>query len=214
MAVALRSRLRDAAFRMLPAGRLLQKGPTTGRRIALTFDDGPDHHTEEYLAVLDRFSVPATFFIMGDMSELRPDLVREYIRRGHQLGNHGYDHNKFTELSQSALANQLRATDAAIGPQPDGKWVRPPHGALGVWTIAQLLASDYVIALWSFDSKDYELDDADDIARRCSPEAIGPGDVVLFHEGMSTTLAALPRIIDGLLKAGYECVTMADLFRG
>jgi peptidoglycan-N-acetylglucosamine deacetylase len=214
MAVALRSRIRDVAFRMLPAGRLLRKGPVTaGRRIALTFDDGPDHHTEEYLAVLDRYSVPATFFIMGDMSELRPDLVREYVRRGHQIGNHGYDHNKFTELSQSGLANQLRATEAAIGAQPEGKWVRPPHGALGLRTIAQLLANDYVIALWSFDSKDYELDDADEIALRCSPEAIGAGDVVLFHEGMSSTLRALPRILDGLLGAGYECVTMADLFR-
>lgn len=214
MAVALRARIRDGVFRMLPQGRLLQKGPATARRVALTFDDGPDHHTEDYLDVLDRYSVPATFFIMGDMSELRPDLVREYIRRGHQLGSHGYDHNKFTELSQSALANQLRATDAAIGAQPEGRWVRPPHGALGLRTIAQLLASDYVIAMWSFDSKDYELDDTDDIVERCSPEVITPGEVLLFHEGMSTTLHALPRIIGGLHDAGYECVTMADLFRG
>ena len=213
MAVALRSRVRDAVFRMLPAGRVLQRGPTTAKRVALTFDDGPDHHTEDYLAVLDRYGVPATFFIMGDNSELRPDLVREYVRRGHQIGSHGYDHNKFTDLSQTGLANQLRATEGAIGPQPEGKWVRPPHGALGLRVIAQLLASDYVIALWSFDSKDYELDDADGIVARCAPEAIGPGEVVLFHEGMGSTLHALPRIIEGLHGAGYECVTMADLFR-
>src|SRR5258705_238479 len=177
MAVALRSRVREAAYRILPAGRLLRRGPTNVRRVALTFDDGPDHHTEEYLDVLDRFRVPATFFIMGDMSELRPDLVREYVRRGHQVGSHGYDHHKFTELSQTALAGQLRATETAIGAQPEGKWVRPPHGALGLRAVAQLLAGDYVIALWSFDSRDYELKDPDAVAARCTPEAIATGAV-------------------------------------
>lgn len=213
MAVALRSRIREAAYRILPAGRLLRRGPDNVRRVSLTFDDGPDHHTEDYLDVLDRFGVPATFFVMGDMSELRPDLVREYTRRGHQVGSHGYDHHRFTELTQNALAYQLRATDNAIGPQPDGKWVRPPHGTLGFRAVAQLLASDYVIALWSFDSLDYELKDSDAIAARCAPEAITPGEVILFHEGMPSTLRALPRVIDGLLGAGYECVTMADLYR-
>jgi peptidoglycan/xylan/chitin deacetylase (PgdA/CDA1 family) len=197
---------------MMPAGRLLRRGPAAPRRVALTFDDGPDHHTEGFLDVLDHYAVPATFFIMGDMSELRPDLVREYVRRGHQIGSHGYDHHKFTELSQDALAQQLRATDTAIGPQPAGKWVRPPHGALGLRVMAQLLANDYVIALWSFDSKDYDLKDADATAARVAPEAVTPGDVILFHEGMPTTLEALPRIIEALHADGYECVTMADLF--
>jgi peptidoglycan/xylan/chitin deacetylase (PgdA/CDA1 family) len=212
MAVALRSRLREAAYRLVPSGRLLRRGPAGHRRVALTFDDGPDHHTEGYLDVLDHYRVAATFFIMGDLSELRPDLVREYLRRGHQIGSHGYDHHKFTELTTRALAAQLRATEHAIGPQPAGKWVRPPHGALGLRTIAQLLANDYVIAMWSFDSMDYGLKDADATAERCAPSAVAPGEVMLFHEGMPSTLAALPRIIEGLFGAGYECVTMADLF--
>ena len=210
--LALRTRLRDAAFRMLPPGRFLRRGPADARRVALTFDDGPDHRTAEYLDLLDRHGVAATFFVMGDNSELRPDLVREYVRRGHQVASHGYDHNKFTELSTSALSAQLRATDTVLGPQPAGRWVRPPHGAVNLRVLGHMLANGYTIAMWSFDSQDYMAKDAASIVERCAPEAIEPGEVMLFHEGMDTTLAALPRVIEGLQRAGYECVTMADLY--
>jgi len=211
-AAALRTRLRDAAYRMVPGGRLLRRGPTTARRIALTFDDGPDPLTPAYLDVLDRHGVPATFFIMGDLSEERSELVREYTRRGHQIGGHGYNHHKFTTLSARELAAQLHATETAIGPQPQGRWVRPPYGALGLRSLAQLVVADYVVALWSFDSHDYDARDAEAVVERCSPAAITAGEVLLFHEGMPSTLAALPRIIDALHADGYECVTMADLF--
>lgn len=210
--MALRARLREAAYRFVPGGRVLQRGPATARRIALTFDDGPDQHTTDCLDVLDRYGVPATFFITGDMSELRPDLVREYVRRGHQVGGHGYNHHRFTTLSARELAAQLAATEIAIGPQPQGKWVRPPYGALGVRSLAQLVAADYWIALWSFDSQDYETRDPEAIVARCRPSSIRPGEVILLHEGMPATVAALPRVIEGLQADGYECVTMADLF--
>ena len=210
--LALRNRVRDAAFRMMPAGRFLRRGPSGVRRVALTFDDGPDHRTEEYLDLLDRYGAAATFFVMGDNSELRPDLVREMVRRGHQVASHGYDHNKFTELSRSALAAQLRATETVIGPQPAGRWVRPPHGAINLRVVGQLFARGYTIAMWSFDSQDYMAKDPEAVVARCVPEAIGPGEVMLFHEGMGSTLAALPRVIEGLHRAGYECVTMADLY--
>jgi len=198
---------------MASAARVLRRGPANQRRVALTFDDGPDEHTERYLDVLDRHSVPATFFIMGDRSEQHPELVRQYRRRGHQIASHGYDHTKFTELSHSELATQLRTTQDALGPLPDGMWVRPPYGALNVGTLVQLVARGQVIALWSLDSLDYQLTDPDAIAARCSPEVVVPGDVLLFHEGMPATLQALSRIIDALHAANYECVTMADLFR-
>lgn len=210
---ALRRRARDVLFGVLPPSYLVRRGPASARRVALTFDDGPDDLTEEYLDLLDRLGVPATFFIMGNASSERPRLVREYVRRGHQIAGHGWDHQSFPKLSTTGLRDQLRRTDAVLGPQPGARpWVRPPHGALSGRVVAQLVAGGYTIAMWSFDSKDYEIADPDELVARCDPAAMAPGEVLLLHEGQRWTLEALPRIVGNLRAAGYECVTMADLF--
>jgi peptidoglycan/xylan/chitin deacetylase (PgdA/CDA1 family) len=208
----LRKRAADALWSAVPASRVVRRGPTDVRRIALTFDDGPDDHTERYLDVLDKAGVPATFFIMGDLSGQRPGAVREYLRRGHQVAGHGWDHQAFPTLSNAELRDQLDRTAAVLGPTLSGRsWVRPPYGKLSPRSLAVVLRHGYTVALWSFDSLDYDVRDADALVARCAPEAISPGEILLFHEGQDHTLAALPRIIDGLLGAGYECVTMADL---
>jgi peptidoglycan-N-acetylglucosamine deacetylase len=79
--------------------RILWRGPTNVRRVALTFDDGPDHRTDEYLAILSRFRVPATFFVMGQYVENDPSVLGRYLRGGHQVAGHGYVHERFTTLS-------------------------------------------------------------------------------------------------------------------
>lgn len=208
---SVRALVKNAVFGRIPG--CLRKGPATARRVALTFDDGPDDYTERYLDTLDVLGVPATFFLCGRNAELRPELVREYVRRGHQVSNHGYDHQRFTKLSRAELADQLSRTDRFIGGQATGKpWVRPPHGALDASSFVQLLSAGYTIALWSFDAKDYDDHDAASLAERCSPKHVTPGDVLLLHEGQQWTLDALPRIVTGLHAAGFELVTMHDLF--
>lgn len=202
----------EDALQRLPGGRMIWRGPSTARRVALTFDDGPDELTPRYLELLDRYGVAATFFVMGDLTEQRPGAIAEYLRRGHQVGSHGYDHQKFDKLSPREVIDQLARTAKAIGPVPQGRlWVRPPYGAMGPIDLATMLARGHVVAMWSVDSKDYDPGDADGIALRCTPGAVGPGDVLLFHEGHETTLKALPAVIEGLLGDGYELVTMADL---
>jgi peptidoglycan/xylan/chitin deacetylase (PgdA/CDA1 family) len=65
--------------------------------------------------------------------------------------------------------------------------------------------------MWSFDSLDYKLHTAQELAARCAPPAVSDGEIVLLHEGQEWTLAALPAIVESLRAAGLECVTMADL---
>jgi peptidoglycan/xylan/chitin deacetylase (PgdA/CDA1 family) len=208
---SVRALVKNVVFDRLPG--CLRRGPTTSRRVALTFDDGPDDYTERYLDLLDDLGVPATFFLCGEHADARPALVREYVRRGHQLANHGYDHTRFTKLSGAALADQLTRTEQALGGQLTGRpWVRPPHGELGASSFVRLLSAGYTIALWSVDSKDYDDHDPASLTERCSPKNVGAGDVLLMHEGQQWTLDALPRIVTALHAAGYECVTMHDLF--
>lgn len=211
MATSVRALIRNAVFDRVPG--LLRKARPGSKRVALTFDDGPDDMTTRYLDLLDELDVPATFFVLGDYAAKHPELVREYVRRGHQVAGHGYDHQRFTKLSRRDLLDQCRRTDQALGGQATGRsWVRPPHGSLDAKSLIALRASGYVVALWTIDSYDYGDSNPETIAERCGPAAVGDGDVILLHEGQEWTLEALPRIVSTLTAAGLQFVTMHDLF--
>lgn len=211
MVTSVRALVKNALFDWIPG--LLRRGPSDSKRVALTFDDGPDALTQRYLEVLDDLGVPATFFVVGERAAEHPRLVREYMRRGHQLAGHGYDHARFTKLSRRQLLDQCTHTDRAIGGQTSGRsWVRPPHGSVDAASLITLRSAGYVVALWSIDSCDYSERDPARLAERCGPSVVGGGDVLLFHEGQEWTLEALPRIVESLHASGLECVTMHDLF--
>jgi peptidoglycan/xylan/chitin deacetylase (PgdA/CDA1 family) len=206
---SLRARVKELVFDRVPG--LLRRGPAAGKRVAITFDDGPDERTVDYLDLLDRLRVPATFFLLGNNAAASPKLVREYLRRGHQVASHGYDHTCFDKLGPRALLDQCRRTEDAIGGQLTGPpWVRPPHGVLDAKAIVALRAAGYTVSLWSVDSEDYSDHDPKSIAKRCSPASAG--DVLLFHENQQHTLDALPLVVEQLRSSGHECVTMFDLF--
>lgn len=204
-------RLAREVVQRVTGGRIVWRGPEDARRVALTFDDGPHEMTERYLACLASLGAPATFFVMGYYVERRPGVVAEYLRGGHQVAGHGYYHKRFTRLAPGALRDQLARTERALGAVPHGRWVRPPHGSLGPIDGATMLASGYTVAMWTFDSRDHDGAAAEVLVERCAPARCRAGDVLLFHEGQETTLAALPRIVEALREDGYELVTMADL---
>jgi peptidoglycan/xylan/chitin deacetylase (PgdA/CDA1 family) len=193
-------------------GRIVWRGPAEPRRVALTFDDGPHELTRRTLDLLAELDVAATFFVMGTWMENKPALVADYLRGGHQLAGHGYYHKEFTTLGARGLREELAKMSSALGPLPHGAWVRPPHGTVGAIDVTTMIASGYTVALWSLDSRDHDGSPAETIADRCRPEHVGPGEVILLHEGEETTLAALPTIIERLRGDGYELVTMADMF--
>jgi peptidoglycan/xylan/chitin deacetylase (PgdA/CDA1 family) len=182
--------------------------------VALTFDDGPDRLTHEYLDVLDELGVRATFFVVGNSAVKEPELIREYVKRGHQIAAHGWDHTRFTKLRWKAIQEQVVRTNEVLPQTTSRPWVRPPYGSFDARVLAAILASGSLMAMWSFDSKDYEITDPQALTTRCTNGEIKPGDVILLHEGQQWTLDALPRIVKGLRDAGYELVTMADLVDG
>lgn len=211
MLTTVRSLVKTAVLDRTPG--ILRRASLASKRIALTFDDGPDELTPRYLELLDDLGVPATFFVSGSRAAAHPDLVREYLRRGHQVASHGFDHQRFPALSRKDLVDQLERTEAAIGGQFTGRpWVRPPHGALDASSLLTLVGQGCLVALWSVDSNDHEERDPAAIAEACSPGRVTGGDVLLFHEGQTWTLDALPRIVGALHASGLECVTMHDLF--
>ena len=71
----------------------IRHGDETHPRIALTFDDGPHpYQTDKILALLEKYDIKATFFVIGKNAELYPDIVKRELDEGHEIGNHSYSH--------------------------------------------------------------------------------------------------------------------------
>ncbi len=207
-----RSVVRAVAGCVAPSALLALRGPGRRRRVALTFDDGPTASTAQYLQLLERKAVRATFFIVGGLCRGREDTVAEVARRGHQVGSHGFSHRRFTILPSDEIRSELTRTRLLLPPDLDGKpLVRPPHGDTSLRSLAVCALAGYRTVLWSLDSGDGRECDPHAIAARVAPPRSRPGDIVLLHEGQPWTLAALPRIIDGLRGEGFELVTVNQL---
>ena len=213
LARARSSALKGVALRLLPKAVLFANGPRdpSDRRIALTFDDGPDTMSTRYLEVLARLGVRATFFLVGEHASRHPGIVREYVRQGHDVGAHGWSHEVFAGMPRDVLADELARTAAALPPPRGRPLVRPPRGRLSLRSLYRLASAGYTTVLWSVDSDDCRTMDARTVERRLAPERLTPGDVVLLHEQQPWTLEALPAIVSTLRGAGWELVTVREL---
>jgi peptidoglycan-N-acetylglucosamine deacetylase len=207
--------VREIANLALPRSVLFARSPRdrSRKRIALTFDDGPDRMTVRYLDILARLGVRATFFLVGENVARAPDLASEYLRRGHEVGGHGWSHEPFSTMTNERLAEELERTDALLPSPPSGarRLVRPPRGELSLRALVRIAAAGYTTVMWSVDSDDSRTRDPRAIERRMAPGNVLPGDIVLLHELQPWTLDALPSVIGALRARGLEPVTVSEL---
>lgn len=199
------------------AGLLKRERVSSGKLVALTFDDGPHPiYTLQVLAVLKKYQVKATFFELGYEVAGHPSLSRAVRDAGSEIGNHSYYHLNWGRSSETTIDREIRWTSDAIakatGTRP--AWLRPPGGALNdkVYRAASRLGIS--LLMWDVDTNDWRKPPPAAIAARAISGA-RPGAIILMHDGggdRSRTVAALPTIIDGLKKRGYSFVTISDLF--
>jgi peptidoglycan/xylan/chitin deacetylase (PgdA/CDA1 family) len=207
----------------LPAASIFAAGPGHDRRVALTFDDGPAASTGAVLDVLSAEDAPATFFIIGGFIGGREPTLQRASAAGHELGVHGVNHfNALLVREPEALSHELSACadelERAIGERP--RLVRPPFGGdAGRTARAAAKLGLGPVVLWTVLCFDWEDDaQADSIAERAVAEA-HPGAIICLHDGdrkdaavtRDATVAALPAIVRGLRRDGYELVTVSDL---
>ena len=208
-----RRALKALADKLLPSKLLVCRGPEQRRRVALTFDDGPAELTTAYLDVLDAYNAKATFFLLGGCCALRPEGVMEIVRRGHEVGSHGYTHRTFSGLARDELVGELENT-ASLLPEAQGlRLVRPPKGALSPGAFVTCAGAGYTTVLWSHDSDDCRVDSAAELCRGMQSANIRNGEILLFHEGQRWTIDALPGILKHLIEEGHELVTVSELLR-
>jgi len=204
------------------------------RKLALTFDDGPNPAiTPKLLDLLDRHHARATFFLIGRYVRECPDLVKETIARGHVLGNHTETHPNLFRLTRKQIRIELRLCHDAIshilGSSP--KWFRPPFGMRNPWVIPSARELGYRTAMWTLLPGDWLEKPAEWLVPRLQPIADhaqrnlqtaqesatkGAGDILCVHDGAhqkingdrSRTLAALEHWLPRWRDLGLEFVTI------
>jgi peptidoglycan/xylan/chitin deacetylase (PgdA/CDA1 family) len=180
---------------------------------ALTFDDGPGDATPAVLDILERYRIPATFFVVGRAVSGHRSLLARMRDDGDTVENHTWDHPHLTKLSAGAVATQLARTNAAIsaaiGVAP--ACFRPPYLDTDSAVVSGAAALHLHQVLANVNPGDYSRPDPAVIAQRILSVAHGQAVVVGLHDGgddRSRTVAALPVVIDGLTAAGYHFVSL------
>ena len=196
------------------AGVPFSQVQVSGKYIAMTFDDGPHPtNTPRLLEILRARNIKATFFVIGQSAALYPQVLRNTVAEGHEIGNHSHTHRLLSKASDAELRLELsRCRDAVVsatGAPP--RVLRPPYGGL-LKRQRELVRSEfgYPIILWSVDPLDWRRPGPSVVASRIL-HGTGAGGIVLAHDLHSQTVDAMPATLDGLLRRGFQFVTVSQL---
>ena len=184
----------------------------------LTIDDGPDPvDTPQVLDLLDARNAKATFFLIGRKAAAHPDLVRQIIARGHEVGNHTLNHfaGRFWIHGPRTVCREIIGANDVLQPLlPAGqriRWFRAPAGLRNHWVHPVLANAGLTLVAWSSRGFDGVSADADAVVQRVR-DSVDEGGIVLLHEGrLSSTgsrliLEVLPKVLDHLHAKGWNCV--------
>ena len=193
-------------------------GPMT---MALTFDDGPSpRYTAQVLAILRRYGVTATFFMIGENVEKYPDVLRQVLAEGHQVGNHTWSHPDLGKRSDEQVRAEIERTSdiiASAGRTQPPRLFRAPYGYFTPATFAVCARLGLQPVSWSVDPEDWSNPGTDAIVDTVLCRA-RTGSIVLEHDGClidgpivpggpadrSQTVAALAAYLPRLIHNGYR----------
>jgi cellulose synthase/poly-beta-1,6-N-acetylglucosamine synthase-like glycosyltransferase/peptidoglycan/xylan/chitin deacetylase (PgdA/CDA1 family)/spore germination protein YaaH len=222
-----------ATYDRVPSGYVIEKRGQNGKRIALTFDDGPDErNTGKLLDTLRDLHVPAAFFVVGEAVLRAPELVVREAQEGHLVGNHTYSHPRLQNLTpkeaQGELVETQRLIEGLTGVR--SPLFRGPYTAnidpdrpddLAVLRIA--LASGYLFVGANVDPDDWATPGVNTIVQRVIDGVTSDkGSIVLLHDGggdqvdasgssRTQTIEAVKRLVPELRSRGYEFVSLDKL---
>ncbi len=185
-------------------GRTVCREPGAGRKLCLTYDDGPNPAwTPQLLDLLDEHDAKATFFLIGKWSEREPELIREVVARGHSIGNHR-EAVEAAGVTFSSIAGRML--------------MRPPYGRRRPGTLRVLKEKGYLGITWSITGYDWRPHTtAQAITRRCLKA--GPGDIILLHDGFDRdpsfdrhrSVETTKNLLEHYRPQGYDFVTVPEL---
>jgi peptidoglycan/xylan/chitin deacetylase (PgdA/CDA1 family) len=209
------------------------------RKLAITFDDGPNPAiTPKLLDLLDRYNAKASFFVVGQFARQCPDLVKETYARGHVVGNHTDSHPNliFVGIQETRIELQ-RCTEAILNATWEApRFFRPPFGFRSPWLGEIVQAQNMRMVMWTLIPGDWRVKPVEWLTQRMQPIASNAqrlskspaagtstsagGDILCLHDGdyahqngdRNHTLGALEYWLPRWRDLGLEFVTMNQAF--
>jgi peptidoglycan/xylan/chitin deacetylase (PgdA/CDA1 family) len=177
--------------------------------VGLTFDDGPSGNTTALLNALRHNGLRATMFNQGQYAAANPSLVRAQVAAGMWIGNHSYTHPHLTRLSQAQIDSELSRTQQAIANAGGGtpKLFRPPYGETNATVKSVAARHGLTEIIWHVDSQDWNGASTEAIVQAAA--RLANGQIILLHDWSANTLAAIPRIAQGLTARGLCAGTIS-----
>ena len=222
----------------LPEPYQLQQYGAQEKRVAISFDDGPDPaNTPKILDVLKQEHAPATFFLIGLEVQKYPALAKRIYAEGHAVGNHTFTHPDISDVSRRYIGVELNLTErlfaSKLGIKP--LYFRPPYSIDQEPDIAEQVRPLEVVQELGYLTVGSKID-PDDWQHGRTPQQIVSavlqqaetyatsgckdhdpaicGNIILLHDGggdRTATIQALPGIIEGLRSQGFQIVSIEEL---
>ncbi|HQE06208.1 MAG: polysaccharide deacetylase family protein [Tepidanaerobacteraceae bacterium] len=202
----------------------IASGDSEEKKVALTFDDGPDDiFTPQILDVLKEKNVKATFFVIGKRAEGYPKVMRRIVDESHLVGNHTWSHPNIMKISLEDAKQEVLKTEKLLKSYCDDsadriKIFRSPYGSIDPERVEFISNIGYKIIAWNVDSLDWKGLSAEEVKTNVL-ENVTEGSIILQHsaggegEDLSGSVEALPEIIDVLKEEGFEFVTIDEILK-
>lgn len=192
------------------SGELLYlNGPRNVKQVALTFDDGPSIYTQQILRLLSKYKAKATFFVWGVRTNGRESVLRQFLERGHEIGNHSWNHHQLPKYKELSVTNKNFRRMSGFKPC----LFRPPYRVYDRKLLAAAKRAGMQTILWDVDSQDWQRPGAKSIANTVLKDTQA-GSIILMHDGggpRNQTVTALKRILKQLRARDYRFVTVSEL---
>ena len=193
--------------------KTLCKADTSEKKIAITFDDGPDSEiTPKVLEILDQYNAKATFFCIGKHIDNNEDLLKMIDKKGHLIGNHTWTHDHWFDLfSSKKMETEIKKTSDLIFEiiNRKTKLFRPPYGITNPNLKSAIKDLDFYTIGWSLRSFD-TIANSDKTLKRLK-NRLSSRDIILFHDNREHIVDILKGFLEYTTKEGYEIVRVDQL---
>jgi len=201
-------------LRKITGKSIIWKMPEGGKRIFLTFDDGPvPEVTPDVLQILDDYNIKATFFCVGENVQKYPHLLVKILAKGHSIGCHTFNHLNGWKTANNVYIENISKCEAFS----KTSLFRPPYGKITLNQINRL-KNQYFTILWTVLSGDFDKKISGEQCLKNVVNNTSDGSIVVFHDSIKAKerlMYTLPRFIDDFMAKGYtfESIKIEELLK-